>query len=188
MVITETNEVPELPLPVYEMHEIGKADAAGQLFFIYAGLSKELADELKTRSLDDSDKEIQRMTSDRRRFGEGSYDAWYAKSRNPFALVDQSGHLAALAWLGPEQPPPHAQLGAAEWHTIAYRSYPPYRGRGVMKSFVTFALNSYAKRSPNARIWAGIHAENKASQSLSLGLGFTTAGEPHEGSIVMVKN
>src|SRR5258708_1052238 len=92
-----------LPLPLYESVVLGTAKSkAGEDFDIVLGLTKTVAAELKERSLDKTDEAIQKNTGDRKRFGEGSYEEWYAKQRVPFALIHHTtGALAAIVALGP---------------------------------------------------------------------------------------
>jgi RimJ/RimL family protein N-acetyltransferase len=156
-------------------------------FIIVAGLDEAHVQELKEKSLDESDEEIQKNTSDRQRFGLGSYEEWYGKGRVPFALVHEGTRtLAALAWFGPKQlgrkslkhlsAEERAQdertLESGDWHTIVYRSYAPFRGKGLMKAFTQFTMDSYKKIHPKAKLWAGVHAENPASLGLAQALGF----------------
>lgn len=178
----------QLPLPLYDSVPLGTVtDRTGERFTLVAGLSRELVGQLVERSLDTSDVEIQQNTSDRERFGTGSYEAWYGKGRVPFALVhDATGKLAALAWYGPKplgrkslkHLPPEERvqderaMDADNWHTVVYRSYPPYRGQGVMKGFVRETMRLYREAYPQARFWAGIHSENPASIGLATALGF----------------
>ena len=195
---------PRLPLPLYESIKIAEAENAGELFDIVLGLTKELVQKLKERAVDDSDEEL-KATSDRKRFGEGSYEEWYKKERVPFALVHQkTGALAALAWFGPkplgrksarrlspkERLENEQALNAENWHTISYRSYPPFRGKGLMKKFAGFTLEYYAERFPNVRFWAGTDSKNPASMKLAEALGFKideNASDPEEHWTVMVK-
>ncbi|MDP4114320.1 MAG: hypothetical protein Q8924_19655, partial [Bacillota bacterium] len=92
-----------LPIPLYATFHIGNAIGRdGDGFMVFSGLDKNLVSQLKKYSLDEGDKELQENTSDKKRFGEGSYEEWYAKNRVPFALVNaKTGTLAALAWFGP---------------------------------------------------------------------------------------
>jgi RimJ/RimL family protein N-acetyltransferase len=169
-----------LPLPVYETVPLGEMTGkTGEAFRIVAGLDHDLVRQLREKSLDESDTELMQNTSDRERFGLGSYDEWYAKGRVPFALVHAgSGNLAALIWFGPKplgrrslkhlSPEERARESesvkeAGVWHTVVYRSYHPYRGAGLMKKFMRFALDAYRAAFPDARIWAGIEAANEAS-------------------------
>ncbi|MEK9177313.1 MAG: hypothetical protein AAB923_03375, partial [Patescibacteria group bacterium] len=63
-----------LPLPVFVSIPIADVEKDGERFTVFAGLDKTTTAELKARSLDDSDRDIQQGTSDRKRFGEGSFD------------------------------------------------------------------------------------------------------------------
>jgi RimJ/RimL family protein N-acetyltransferase len=171
-----------LPLPLYATSRIGEMTGkTGETFDLIVGLDEKLVAQLKERSLDLSDTDLQENTSDLKRFGEGSYEKWYAKGRVPFALVHkESGMLAALVWLGPEPlgtksikygegKPAVVQDG--DWHTIAFRAYNPYRGQGLMKPFALKSVEIYKQHFPSARIWAGINAKNAASIALSEKIG-----------------
>src|SRR5688572_10691414 len=114
-----------MPSPLYACQQIGTLESKdGTSFAMLRGLNQDLAQQLKERSLDASDAELEENTSDRKRFGEGAYEEWYAKGRFPFALVSPEGKLAALIWYGPDRIPTGDE---GEWTTLAFRSYPPYR-------------------------------------------------------------
>lgn len=159
------------PLPLYHSIRIGEAMAKdGSRFFLEIGLTRERVAELKRLSLDETDTELQHSTSDRARFGTGSYEAWYAKCRTPFALVAvETGELAALVWFGPKSV---GSLPEKNKHTISYRSYPHFRGKGLMKKFAAYAREVYMKKNPKITLWAGIKTGNAASETLAKGLGF----------------
>lgn len=180
-----------LPLPLYKYIHIGSAKSRdGDHFSLLLGMSDEHALKLKKFSLDENDSELQKNTSDRKRFGEGSYEEWYAKSRTPFVLIHvATNDLAGIVWFGPkplgQKPLGHStetertrekKLEKENWHTIAYRCYPRFRGKGLMKNFVGSALNMYMQNIPDAKLWAGINTENAASDALALSLGF----KPHK--------
>ena len=74
-------------------------------------------------------------------------------------------------WFGPKDAP-IAEKEKALWHTIAYRSYPPYRGAGIMGDFTRFVLEYYRELNPGIRMWAEAKAENQASIALAKKLGF----------------
>lgn len=183
----ETGKTMQLPLPLYESVVLADTETEdGTRFSLTIGLTKEQAEQLRQVSLDTSDEAIQTLTSDRKRFGEGSYEAWYAKGRVPFALVDEeSGRLAALVWFGRET----LAGESGDWHTIAYRSYLPFRGKGLMKPFTRYVFDIYAAHYPEAKFWAGIHADNLASIGLALALGFKEKeGQIHEeGQRILIK-
>ncbi len=180
------------------------AGEAGK-FSVFAGLDKKLVSKLKALSLDKKDKELQKNTGDYKRFGVGSYSTWYKKNRVPFALVHQSsGALAGIVWFGPkslgtksikyiakEEPAKKCETEWENvWHTIAFRSYPPFRGIGLAKKFVNIALGAYLKKFPHAKIWNGIYTKNIASKKLSESLGFKTLeklSDREANWLVMVK-
>ena len=170
---------------LYEYQEIGSIEnRRGDAFKVIIGLPEELAKELRLRSLDEYDIELQENTSDRERFGEGSYKDWF-HNRTPFAVVAPDGSLAAFAWLGPkplgQKSMKHVSPGArAEshdadsggWHTVSFRSYEPFRGVGIMRPFIQKVLTAYKELFPDAKIWAIIDAKNASSIALSDKLGF----------------
>lgn len=187
MVIPRGDAKFSLPLPVYEGVAIGSMNSSdGDRFLVFAGATKEMAAELKEKSLDKSDVELQSGTSDYQRFGEGSYEEWYSKQRTPFALVHEAtGRLAAFVWFGPkplgrkslkylseEERAKELEQREDVWHTLVYRSYAPFRGKGVMSDFVRFCIETYKKKYPEAKLWTGMSASNVASAGLSAKLGF----------------
>jgi RimJ/RimL family protein N-acetyltransferase len=175
-----------LPIPVYESTVIGTLETTtGENLAIHAGLDRSHVEQLRAKSLDDSDTAIQENTSDRERFGTGSYEGWYSKGRVPFALVSDAGLLAAIVWLGPkplgrkslkylseEEKAKELSQKASEWHTLVYRSYAPFRGMGLMRPFVRFCIDEYSHLVPSACLWVGMSASNEASARLAQSLGF----------------
>ncbi|MBL8158136.1 GNAT family N-acetyltransferase [bacterium] len=182
-----------IPPPIFTAITVGEMTGkTGEIFDVVIGLDEERVSQLKKYSLDMSDTDLQENTSDYARFGEGSYEEWYAKGRTPFALIHKAtGILAALIWLGPEPlgtksikygdtTKKDAPLG--DWHTIAFRAYNPYRGQGLMKNFALQAIEIYTKYFPSARIWAGINAKNAASIALSEKIGLHTEESVSDGN------
>ncbi|MBY0110535.1 GNAT family N-acetyltransferase [Patescibacteria group bacterium] len=192
-----------LPLPLYEQKEIGPLESRdGKAFTAVIGLGEELVAQLKAYSLNQEDSELQNNSSDFTRFGEGSYESWYAKERTPFALVDpENGKLAAIAWLGPkplgldskkhlspeEQEQYEKKLESGNWHTISFRSYPEYRGTGLMKGFAKLVIQEYKKHYPHAKIWAITDRSNPASIRLSEALGLSIVSETDKGRVTMAE-
>lgn len=174
-----------LPLPLYETKSIGFLTSKdGERFEMLAGLDKALVEQLKQRSLNPHDKELQAYTSDKKRFGEGSYEEWYTKQRTPFALIDAGRNLAALVWFGPkplgrkslkylsqEEMRHEYDKSETDWHTMVYRSYPPYRGKGLMAPFLKRAMKTYCAAYPKAKLWVGVSTNNHASIALATKLG-----------------
>ncbi len=195
-----------VPLPaIYERAKIGSIQSKnGESFDIVIGLDTALVDQLIAYSVDASDVDLQNNTSDRKRFGEGSYEEWFNKERTPYALVSNDGTLAALAWFGPKpigrkslRYLSEAELreeysqAKGDAHTIVYRSYNPFRGQGLMSGFMRFAIDDYRARHPGAKLWAGVSTHNQASVALATKLGFVYSEEysdPEQDWALMFEN
>lgn len=185
-VLRTLDNLPAIPLPLFAMVPIGALTTRdGEELTVYMGASEEVVGALKKRSLDTSDTDIQDHTSDRVRFGEGSYEDWYNKGRTPFSLLNDAGELAAFAWFGPkplgrkslkhlskEERAAESSQHEEVWHTVSYRAYPPYRGKGIMTPFIRFAIDIYREATNGAQLWAGINPHNPASVGLIQKLGF----------------
>lgn len=179
-----------LPLSIY--HSIRIADAIGkdgEEFDVVIGLEKKYAEQLKQLSLSESDIDLQKNTGDKVRFGENKYEDWYAKNRTPFCLIHkQTDALAALVWFGPLP----LFKDNNNWHTAGWRSYPPFRGKGVMKNFVSLGMDIYTQKlrdiKPDIKLWIAIKQGNTSSYNLALMLGFQILEEVTDDfSLVMVR-
>ena len=185
-----------VPLGLFEAIQIGSAENNGQSFDVYLGVNEDMATRLQALSSDTNDIALQENTSDLQRFGEGDYSQWYSKGRVPFTLIyRETGSLAALVWFGPKPLGRKSlkHLSAAErleentiesgdWHTVVFRSYPPFRGTGIMKGFAQAATEVYLNYFPNAKLWAGINRKNPSSMALASKLGYTIdemVSDPH---------
>lgn len=164
-----------LPLPIYETIEIAEAVSENkEKFKIVVGLDKELVKQLEKYSGDESDTNLQKYSKDRQRFVLGSYEDWYKKIRTPFALVHKkTGVMAAMIRFGPE--PLFGQVD--NWHTIGWRSYGPFRGKGFMKIFTDFTMDVYLQKFPDIKFWITVKKENAGSVKLAEGLGFAADKE-----------
>ncbi len=186
-IISKSNLEPLLfPLPIYKTIKIGEAASKdGNSFSIFVGLNEKMVAQLKVLSLDKSDVEIQKNTSDKKRFGEQSYEDWYKKNRTPFVLVHTATNaLAALVWFGPEP----LEKKEGNWHTVAWRSYPSFRGRGLMKEFAKFTMEIYASKIPDVKFWAVIKKENAGSIGFAQAIGFKDTQQAlSDGSLIMIK-
>lgn len=175
-----------LPLPIFTSIHIAEAKSReGEDFAIHIGLDKEMTVELEKLSLDESDVDLMQNTSDRKRFGLGSYEEWYGKNRTPFALIHKrTGKLAALVWFGPKE----LKADGNNWQAVGWRSYNPFRGKGIMKGFTKYVMGVYEKNMPPIKFWAALKRGNEGSYSLSLALGFQVLEEECDReSIVMIK-
>lgn len=154
-----------------------------------AGLDRNLVRQLKQYSLNVNDAALQAGTSDHRRFGTGSYKEWYAKGRIPFALVDDADRLAALIWVGPRPFPSDIEYkSSGEWDTVAFRSYEPYRGKGLMTHFGNAVLALFDIYRAGRKLWLETNADNAAGLRLYEKLGFVTRGlRKQNGRIVMTR-
>lgn len=173
-----------LPLPIFTSVHIADAISRdGDEFDLFVGLDKKYADQLRELSSDENDANLQNFTGDRRRFVEKTYEHWYKKNRTPFALIHkQSDALAAIIWFGPKP------LGKksikfsgteegkmeSDWHTISFRSYPNFRGKGMMKNFAKFVIDFYKRYFINIKFWTGTDDRNNAFTKLITDLGFET--------------
>ncbi len=179
------------PLPLFSTQKLDTILSKDEeAFTIMLGLDEGLVAQLKQRSSDIADTDLQENTSDFQRFGEGSYEEWYAKDRTPYALTDQAGKLAALAWFGPkplgrkslrylsaDERAKESEQEAGDWHTIVYRSYNPFRGKGLMTPFMKYVIADYKQRHPGAKLWAGVSTKNAASMALATKFGFVISEE-----------
>ncbi len=175
-----------LPLPIYNSIPVGEAVSRdGEHFSIFIGLDEKMVEKLKALSSDESDTELQENTSDQKRFALGSYADWYEKSRTPFALIHtETSSLAALVWLGPKP----LEKMPGDWHTVGWRSYPDFRGKGLMKTFAQFAMDVYQKNVPGIKIWIVTKKGNTGSAKLATSLGFQVLEEASDKkSLIMVK-
>jgi len=139
--------------------------------------------QLEERSVDHADEELEKNTSDRKRFGEESYEVWYAKGRFPFALVSPEGTLAAIIWYGPDRIPTGDD---GEWSTIAFRSYRPYRGTGIMRDFSRRVIEEHGRDCPGNRLWLETHVTNAAGLALYRKLGFVEKQLIRDGKRVLM--
>ncbi len=183
----ETSKQPQsVPTPLYQSVCIGSAENNDESFDIYLGLDEKMVENLKTLSSNTEDTDLQENTSDFERFAKGSYAEWYAKDRIPFALVHRNtGALAAFVWFGPkalgvkslkhlsqEERESANMMESENWHTIAFRSYPPFRGTGIMKKFVIAATEVYQHYFPEGKLWTSNNRANISSVKLSEKLGY----------------
>ncbi|MBY0539103.1 GNAT family N-acetyltransferase [Patescibacteria group bacterium] len=195
----------QFPLALFESVPIADAQSkSGERFVVVAGLDRHMAEQVKHYSLDENDADLQENTSDKKRFGEGSYEEWYSKGRTPFALIhEESDSVTAICWFGPkplgqksmkylsdEEREAGKKIDAENWHTISYRSYNPFRGKGHMRGFVQFCIDTYLKAYPDAKLWAIFNSKNEGSIGLAQKLGFPPrpdASHPEEHLVTMVR-
>jgi GNAT superfamily N-acetyltransferase len=191
VVVTRNDDGLSLPIPLYTSTPVGSMTGKdGEEFTIVAGLNEKLVAELKEKSLNLSDGELQNNTSDRKRFGEKPYEAWYAKGRTTFALLNGAHTIAAIIWFGPDPLPElreHAVIAPRKWDTIAFRSYQPYRGKGLMKSLSAYVIDVHERLLPDRTLWLETTSGNEAAVALYHQLGFEDIGHrKNNDRLVMV--
>src|SRR3989344_2616314 len=178
-------DLPEFPLPIYSAINIAEAVSRDEeKFSVFVGLDEKMVEQLKKLSGDLSDEDLQKNTSDLKRFGLGSYENWYNKNRTPFALIhNNTNALAALIWFGPkqlgrksmkhlsdEELKNETNQDAENWYTISYRCYPNFRGKGLMKRFGNFVTDVYMKKFPGIKLWASASEKNTAGVAFAISL------------------
>ena len=177
-----------IPVPIFTSVYIAEAFSKdGEEFSLFVGLEKKYVDQLKDRSLDPYDIDLQKNTGDRKRFGVGSYEEWYKKNRVPFILVHtRTDTLAAIVWFGPKtlgqksirfDDQEQTKTLETGWHTIAILSYMPFRGKGLMKEFTSFVMDVYKRNFTNPSFWIGLNIDNKRMLALGEALGFEISKE-----------
>jgi len=174
------------PLPIYTAIQIAEVTSKdGENFYLFVGLDLEMIAEIKTLSLDKSDIELHKYANDFKRFGVGSYEEWYKKNRTPFTLIHkETKKIAALIWLGPMV----LEKQQGNWHGVAWRSYKPFRGKGLMRGFCNFVIDIYGKNISDMKLWGKFKKENTPSVGLATGLGFQILEEAsNEEYLIMVK-
>ena len=188
IILRDNAEKYSLPLPILKSVHIADAICReGKEYDVLAGLDKGYIEQLKELSADENDTALRDFTSDRKRFVVGTYEYWYQKNRSIFALINkQNDELAAIVWFGPkplgkkspkfsEQLEPKVESErdlSSDWHTISVRSYPKYRGKGIMKVFTKFAMDTYKQHFPHVKFWSGMDDRNPSSVGLHKDLGF----------------
>ncbi len=184
--VTLLLRISSLPLPRYTSTHF-RTDTIGDhgVCETSIGLTEEMAKKLALLSNDRTDTALD-YTEDRTRFAsQASYEAWYAKGRLPFILVQQStGMLMAILWFGEKVPPSPIGDGVdpdTRFVTIVYRSYPPFRGTGFMTAWTSSILEQFIQANPRCTLWAKVKKGNDGSLHLAKKLGFTEI-EPEETS------
>lgn len=161
-----------LSVSLYESRVVADATSPSGDFYVTLGLSEAQVTRLTALSGDQSDHALQEYTSDFERFFTGSYAEWFNQGRIPFALIHKEDEqLAAIIWIGPK-PLPGNTNREGHWDTVAFRTYLPYRGKGITYPFVQFATSLYRSFFPEHHLWILVDAVNAPSLGLGRKLGF----------------
>lgn len=123
-----------------------------------------------------SDTEVLRFTSDRKRFGnKDSFDKWLKKGRSVYTLVSETGKLMGISWFGKE----------GKGFTLAVRVYAEARGKGLSYGFLLETMNDFMKEKEYLEAedkdwWLETSVDNLVARKLYEKLGFTLAENAEE--------
>lgn len=174
--VTSLLRISSLPLPRYTPILL-RTEIIGEhgVCETTIGLTKEMAEKLILLSNDRTDIGLS-YTDDQTRFAsQATYEAWFDKGRLPVILVQKSTKmLMAMLWFGEKIPPSPIGDGGPNitFVTIAYRSYPPFRGTGFMTTWTSSVLEQFIQANPHCMLWAEIEKTNGGSLHLAKKLGF----------------
>jgi RimJ/RimL family protein N-acetyltransferase len=156
-------------------------------FTIQYGLDEATITLLSARSTAyEADPDLFRFADDSIVFGtEDKVCAWHEEEgvpKFPFVCTANEGkELAAIIWYAQRNPPIELPLRDKEgWDSISMRSYPPYRGKGLMVPFGKETLHWHHVHRPEQALWLKVDAESAPAQALYRKLGFVQAGETTE--------
>lgn len=156
----------------------------------YTGnLPEPLLDQLITYSTDHQDIDLQRMTSDGKRFGiEEKRNAWFVKNRMIYTFSDSSAKLYGILWIGKEGIPKDTVLfdgiNPDDYQfTYATRLYGSARGAGLgrlqMKvAFEDFIKSSAYQKYDGSGFWAQTSSDNVPVIKRDETIGFQRISEP----------
>lgn len=175
-------------MPLFATARIAGFENGGHVYAITLGFSEDVAQSLIAHAKDESDDALRAFTGDAERFASlDSYANWYRKDRTAFALIEEKTEaLAACIWFGEKEPPVAVpQQEGRTYHTASFRSYPPYRGKGLMKPFARFVLDTYQKQFGDVCIWLSTSEDNTVALGLYHALGFKEYARK-DGKMLMV--
>lgn len=145
-----------------------------------------------------SDPEIQKFTSDAKRFqNKASFDSWYAKGKFIYLLVDKNDNVFGLIWFSKKVLPSKKYTQNIDPSlygiTFAIRLYSQARGKGLSEAFFNQAFGRFTsspsyQKIENKGLWLETSANNVPGTHLYQKLGFIKVTEPDENNkILMVK-
>lgn len=167
---------------------IGAVTCKGCHYALYRELSHQSATQLIAFSQDDTDTVLHQNTRDATRFTKEHLHTWLAKERCMYTLMD-GDILAAVIWHGPAQPPStnSTDFSSRECDTIAFRSYKPYRGLGLMHPFAQLVLCSYLGTRPHNTLWLEVDKNNLQAIELYKKLSFKTFSSRKSASRILMR-
>jgi hypothetical protein len=167
MKIIHKNNLQELKLPPPASEVIHIADAIGrdgQEYDVYVGIEKKYFPQIKKFLLKENFVDLQ------------------AENQTAFSMVHkQTNALAAVILFAPEK----LMMSDENWHRLAWRSYTPFRRRGLTANFLKYAIEIYIKNFPFAKIWTRIPLDRPAKIKLLEELGFEAKSDIAETTSVI---
>lgn len=151
----------------------------------YYGLDASMAEALTARSADkEGDPGLFRYVDDGDAFSSPEACLAWAGGKDVFVCTTGTGGLAALVWLTPKPLPitlPEgeslAEVAPEAWDAMSFRSYPPYRGRGIMQPFGSEVVAWHDAYRSGRALWLQVDAEFTPAQVLYTELGFRPVGD-----------
>lgn len=124
------------------------------------------------------DKKISICTHDDGRFkNRRTFTAWQKRGKIIYTLVNRTGKLLGLIWF--------ARKKYRSFHyTIAVRTYPPIRGKGLSYKFMKSVTDDFFKNHKNTGIWLSMQKGNIPAEKLYKKFGFKII-EDRKGEVVM---
>lgn len=155
-----------------------------QKFYVELGITPEQVEEVVRYTL--TDQAVGMFTSDAQRFSSvEAFNKWREENKRMiYTLVDESGQLAGISWVGEKELPSGytypGWLNPKEYHyTTAVRVYGVARGVGVGSDFQKLAIEHYltnvlGKTELNMPygFWGEAHDDNIASRRMCARTGF----------------
>lgn len=143
-----------------------------------------------------TDKLIQRFTSDPRRFRDRkAFEKWGEKGRSIYTLADTNGRLLGIVWLGQEAMPGKefiADFDPGKYGvTFTIRVYGSARGKRLARKFMEECLKHYLgtddyQALPSRGIWLEVTNDNIPALKIYRQVGFKQVSRPDEGNRILM--
>lgn len=143
-------------------------------------------------SFSNLDPQSKKFTTDQQRFQNlKAYHFWRRKKRTIFCLTDKQGNLAGIIWFGRKKLPLKSLPVFKYPFTLSVRLYPPARGRGLAKNFISFTWKNYCskpiyQKSKYKNFWIITSLDNQPIIKIFKKLGFTRSKNKINNKIIML--
>ena len=190
-----------IPYTPYQSEVLGVIKTPGyQTYTLCYGLDPETATQLFKKSqynhIAQMTRDIKKRNGDPGRFSDkNTFEKWAEKGRHPFVLLDESGDLSMMVWLGPsnslpDEFVPDEDKGKPRW-TYAIRRYEPHQYdsktprepnspslTAVTSEYVVHTLSSAFEEEKGQKplIWLSTTRKNDAALALYNKTGWKEVG------------